>query len=43
MNNNFQNLNYARLSVGAIFVFVVIFLLIFVMLRLRNKAGDFEL
>jgi len=43
MNNNFQNLNYARLSVGAIFVFVVIFLLIFVMLKLKNKAGDFEL
>ncbi len=43
MNNNFQNLNYIRLSVGAILIFAVIFLLVLVMLRIRNRKGDIEL
>lgn len=43
MNNNFQNLNYIRLSVGAILIFLVIFVLVFILLRLRNKGGDIEL
>lgn len=43
MNNNFQNLNYIRLSVGAILIFIVIFVLVLVMLIARNKAGDIEL
>ncbi|MCL2814729.1 MAG: sugar ABC transporter permease [Oscillospiraceae bacterium] len=43
MNNNFQNLNYLRLAVGAIMIFVVIFILILLLFRLRKKAGDVEL
>ena len=30
MNNNFQNLNYTRLSVGAILIFAIIFIFIFI-------------
>lgn len=43
MNNNFQNLNYIRLAVGAIMIFIAIFLLILIMFRLRVKSGDTEL
>ena len=31
MNNNFQNLNYTRLSVGAILIFAIIFIFIFIL------------
>ena len=43
MNNNFETLNYIRLSVGAILIFLVIFVLVLVMLILRKKRGDYEL
>ena len=43
MNNNFQNLNYLRLAVGAIMIFMVIFLLVLLLFGLRKKAGDIEL
>lgn len=43
MNNNFQNLNYLRLAVGAIMIFMVIFILVLVLFGLRKKAGDVEL
>ena len=43
MNNNFQNLNYIRLSVGAILIFLVIFLLVLIMFAARRKVGDIEL
>ena len=43
MNNNFQNLNYLRLAVGAIMIFIVIFILVLLLFRLRSKAGDIEL
>jgi len=43
MNNNFQNLNYMRLAVGAIMIFMVIFLLVLLLFLARKKAGDFEL
>ncbi len=37
MNNNFINLNYIRLSVGAALVFLVIFVLVGLLLSLRDK------
>ena len=37
MNNNFINLNYIRLSVGAALVFLVIFVLVGLLLTLRDK------
>jgi multiple sugar transport system permease protein len=43
MNNNFQNLNYIRLSVGAILIFTVIFTLMLILFRIRTKIGDIEL
>lgn len=43
MNNNFETLNYIRLSVGAILIFLVIFALVLVMLILRKRRGDYEL
>ena len=43
MNNNFQNLNYIRLSVGAILVFLMIFVAVFILYRLKNKMGSVEL
>jgi len=43
MNNNFQNLNYIRLSVAAILVFLMIFAAVFVLYRLKNKMGSVEL
>ena len=43
MNNNFQNLNYIRLSVGAILIFIVIFVLVLIMFIVQKKVGDIEL
>ncbi|WMJ22344.1 sugar ABC transporter permease [Paludicola sp. MB14-C6] len=43
MNNNFTNLNYQRLSVAAFLIFLVIFALIYVLFRMRKKAGDIQL
>ncbi len=43
MNNNFSNLNYQRLSVAALLVFIVIFAFVYVLFRLRKKAGDIQL
>jgi len=43
MNNNFQNLNYIRLSVAAILVFIIIFVAVFILYRLKNKMGNIEL
>lgn len=43
MNNNFQNLNYQRLSVAALLIFIVIFACIFLLFRLRRRAGDIQL
>ena len=39
MNNNFYNLNYVRLATSAILVFIVIFLLAFIMLKIRNRLS----
>lgn len=43
MNNNFSNLNYQRLSVAALIVFVVIFGFVFLLLHFKKKAGNVEL
>jgi multiple sugar transport system permease protein len=43
MNNNFQNLNYIRLSVGANLIFLVIFVLVLILFVARKKVGDIEL
>jgi len=43
MNNNFQTLNYIRLSVGAILIFIVIFVLVLLLFLARKKVGDIEL
>lgn len=43
MNNNFQNLNYVRLSTAAILIFLVVFALVFLAFWLRRKAGDVEI
>ena len=43
MNNNLANLNYQRLSVGAVLVFIVIFLLLAVLYVALRKRGDIEL
>ncbi len=40
MQNNFAALNYQRLSVAALLVFAVIFLLVWVIYRLRNRMED---
>jgi len=40
MNNNFYNLNYARLSVASLLTFIIIIALVAVMYILRQKAGD---
>ena len=37
LNNNFQNLNYQRLSVAAILVFLVIFVCVWLLYRLQNS------
>lgn len=43
MNNNFQNLNYQRLSVAALLVFIVIFVFVFLMFRMKKKVGTTEI
>lgn len=43
MNNNFQNLNYVRISTSAILIFVLISILIFLLFRLKNRTEDIEL
>lgn len=43
MNNNFQNFNYQRLSVAALLVFIVIFVFVFLMFRMKKKAGTTEI
>ncbi|MFZ2539717.1 MAG: sugar ABC transporter permease, partial [Oscillospiraceae bacterium] len=43
MNNNFSNLNYQRLSVAALLIFLVIFAFIFILFKIRKKAGDVQL
>lgn len=40
MNNNFSNANYLNLSAGAVLVFLVIFILVLVLFRLRREVGD---
>jgi multiple sugar transport system permease protein len=43
MNNNFFNLNYARLSVASLLTFIIIIGLVSVMYVFRQKAGDHQL
>lgn len=43
MNNNFFNLNYQRLSVAALTVFLVIFALLAVFFIVLRRRGDVEL
>lgn len=42
MNNNFQDLNYQRLSVAALLVFLVIFLLVFLLFYLKRRVVDWK-
>ena len=37
MNNNFQSLNYQRLSVASILLFVIIWLLVFLLFQKKNR------
>lgn len=37
MNNNFQNINYPRLSTAALLIFVVIFLLVLLLFWVKRK------
>lgn len=43
MNNNFVNVNYQRLSVSSVYVFVVIFIIVLVLYVHQKKAGDNQL
>jgi len=43
INNNFQTLNYTRLSVATILIFLLIFMLILVLFKLKNKAEEHNL
>lgn len=40
LNNNFENLNYQRLSVAAVMLFAVIFALVALLYALQNKYGE---
>lgn len=40
MNNNFQNLNYTRLSVGAMLVFGFVFIFVLILFAVRRKRGE---
>lgn len=40
LNNNFENLNYQRLSVAAVMLFMVIFALVAVLYGLQSKYGE---
>ena len=37
MNNNFQNLNYPRLSTAALLIFSAIFLLVLLLFRVKRR------
>jgi len=39
MNNNFQNLNYQRLSTAAFLMMIVVFILVFILFRFENKIS----
>lgn len=43
MNNNFSNLNYQRLSVAALLIFLVIFIVLALFYTVWRKKGDVEL
>jgi len=43
MNNNFSNLNYQRLSVGAVLIFMVIFMMLALFFIILRRRGDVEL
>ena len=43
MNNNFSNLNYQRLSVGAVLIFMVVFLMLALLFVVLRRRGDYEL
>lgn len=43
MNNNFYNLNYARLSVASMLTFVFIVAMVFVLFKFKQRAGDYQL
>ena len=43
MNNNLQNLNYQRVSVASLYVFLVILLLVLLLYLQRRRKGDYHL
>lgn len=43
MNNNFQNLNYQRLSTASIYVFLVIALVVLALFLHRHRKGSVQL
>lgn len=43
MNNNLQNLNYQRVSVASLYVFLVIVLLVLLLYLRRRRKGDYRL
>ena len=43
LNNNFENINFVRLSSAAIIIFLVISALIFVLFWLKSRSGEVEL
>ena len=43
MNNNLQNLNYQRVSVASLYVFIVILLLVLLLYLRRRREGDYHL
>ena len=44
MNNNLQNLNYQRVSVASLYVFLIVILLLVLLLYLqRRRKGDYHL
>lgn len=40
MNNNFESLNYQRLSVAAVLTFVLIFAMVALLFRLKERYGE---
>lgn len=40
MNNNFENLNYQRLSVAAVMIFILIFLIVGLLYKAQNKLDE---
>ena len=43
MNNNLQNLNYQRVAVASLYVFLVILLLVLLLYLRRRREGDYRL